>query len=178
MPTLLSIGLSVALVCAVTFGLMHCSRKYPPALSSVQHKTGIGGVMLLFIAGEVAIMLRLLVQCTYLYANLKAISASFIDGLVIMAPTATAVILGALVLFELVVSRRASAPATAIVALWVKGPVFVPLQAWFFSQPVAMMTLVEIVGWAFVWTVYLVLSSRVALTYATKRGYRLCQRKF
>ena len=161
---------ALLIVAGATYGLLKISERYPAVYASFKYKTGVGGLLLLFLAGEVTILFRMFWQCAFFLVKLNSMHAPISDKMIILFFPIATVLLTVTILYQITVKRCPSAVAFSIVSLWVSGPVFMQLQGWFYSMPVPANVLLQVLGWTFVWTVYLVVSPRAALTYGTKRA--------
>lgn len=167
----------VAVIIAVpTWLLVKFSRNFPPAITHPSLKSGVGGWLIVFLAGQVGWFMRGVWETFYLAGELyfvveKAPSA-LTDAMVAVLPSFFALVFGAVILWQITVKRKPSAVAVTILLLWIMGPGVAMLQSWYFKATLTTFSLVEIFGWTIGWTLYLAVSRRVALTYGTPRGKR------
>ena len=179
LKTLLVLGLLAVIVALPTWILVKWSRNFPPALRHPKLASGFGGWLIVFLAGQVAWFLRGVWETCYLSGELLYVyqksPGTLLSILVAVLPTVLALILGAVVIYEILVKRRPSAIAVVIVSVWVMGPAVAGLQSWYFDGALTELSIFELFGWALIWTLYFAVSRRVALTYGTPRGQHLAE---
>lgn len=180
-------SLKMLLVCALlflitaipTWVLVRWSKNFASAYTHDKLPYGVGGWLILFLFGQVAWFLRGVWETCYLSGELLYVlqksPGTLQSILVAVLPTFFALIFGAIVIYQIVVKRSASAIATTIVLIWIMGPGVAMLQSWYFDRALAEISLIELFGWAIVWSLYFAVSRRVALTYGTVRGKNLSQ---
>ena len=158
--------------------LLYClARRVGSRLICSSHKSGFGGVMVIFLIGQVAVTEYLFWQGYVVATSLTW--ENFAPGLdrfaayVAVGPSFIQALLGTALLYLLIGKRSPASLAGVIVLLWLMGPIAVLVESWYFSLALSASSLWPIFLWAAVWTAYFVLSPRVALTYATVRGKRL-----
>lgn len=162
----------LAIVLGPTYGIWKLARRYPPIFEKQGVRTGVSGPLLVFIAGQMAVLVRLLVQAAWIAKELSGMATGLINAVIVAGPTFFSLGLGLFILYALTCLRTPAAIALVIVALWLMGPVGALLQSWFFMTPLPTLALYEMFAWAGIWTVYFALSPRIALTYGTRRGAR------
>lgn len=173
----LKVLLVIFLVVVPTLFLYAIGRRSKPCRCALNEKSGFGGALLVFLIGQVAVTEYLFWQGYVVATSLPW--EDFSSGLnrfaayVAVGPSFIQALLGLALLFLLVAKRSSASLAVVIVLLWLMGPVAVLVESWYFHLAPTASFLLPIFLWAFGWTVYLVTSSRVALTYGTRRGYRL-----
>jgi len=169
-------GLAVC-VAVPTYVLWFFAKRVPSRYQCPGYRSGFGGWLVVFLAGQVAVMERLLLQAYSMGMGLSAMHIASAEQkmsvFVALAPLIGQLVMGVLLLYFLCARREAAAIAFVIILLWLMGPVTVLVSLWFFSLQMSSLGLLQIFGWAICWSVYLVISPRVALTYGTKRGSRL-----
>ena len=170
----------VFLIIAVpTLMLYRFGKKHPPRLRSQSYVSGFGGPMVFFLLVEVAFIERFLWQG---YLSVSAVNWETVGTgldrfavIVAVGPNWILAVLGILMLFIFLKGRSPAALSATILLLWLTGPVAFLVVSWYFSLKTPTIGLVEIFAWSLFWTVYFVLSPRVAFTYGTPRGFRLSE---
>ena len=166
----LVVGLPSIIIC-------RAARRVAPALTHPNHKSGFGGLLYLFVVGQVGVLMTAVWQVSYmtseLFFMLKRESEIMMTGAMAVVPIYVGVLLGAYLLWQIAFRRTASTVASSIVLLWLIGPGVAAVQSWYFKMALTEASLVQIIGWCIFWTAYFALSPRVALTYATPRGKKI-----
>lgn len=169
--------LIVVIVLVPTWIIGSYARTKPPVLTSPNIKSGFGGLLWIFILGQIAWFLRAVWETTFITSEfffmLVRNAEMMVQAGVAVLPTVFAIILGALTIYQIATKRTPGAVASTIVMLWVMGPGVAMFQSWFFKLALTQASMLQLFGWALFWTVYLAASPRVALTYGTPRGRRL-----
>ncbi len=177
--TLFVVALLAVIITIPTVVLVKWSKSFPPALTHEKLASGVGGWLIVFLAGQVAWFLRGLWEACYLSGELVYVyqksPGTLQSILVAVLPTVFALLFGAIVLWQIVAKRKPSAIATVIVLLWIMGPGVAVLQSWYFDSELTEFSLFQLFGWALGWTLYFAASRRVALTYGTPRGQNLAR---
>lgn len=175
--TILSWVLLLVVVALPTWIICSWASKIAPALTDEKHKSGFGGALILFVAGQVAIFITALWQASYMTSELVHMlsrdAQSLKLGAMAVVPVWLTVILGAAILWQIAAKRTAATIGAVIVMLWVSGPGLTLLQSWYFKMELTELSMIQIFGWCIVWSVYLAISPRVALTYATPQGKKI-----
>lgn len=175
--TILSWVLILVVVAVPTWIICAWAAKIPPALTHEKHKSGFGGALILFVAGEVALTVTALWQASYMTTELLYMltrDAQAIKlGAMAVVPVWFTVILGCLILWQIAAKRTCAAIGSSILMLWVAGPGMTLLQSWYFKMQLTELSAIQIFGWCIVWSVYLAISPRVALTYATPQARKI-----
>jgi hypothetical protein len=170
------IGMAIVIL-ALTYGYVKWAQRYAPALGHQKFRSGIGGALILFFVGQIAWLLRALWDVSFALGSITriavAVPSKLPEALMVVMPSAAALILGAVLLWEMGRKRKSYVLGEAIVLLWLMGPVAALLQGAYFHLHLATFSVVQLFGWAILWTAYLALSPRCALTYGTKRGMRI-----
>lgn len=177
--TLFVVALLAFVVAVPTVILTKWSKNFPPAYKHAKLESGFGGWLILFLAGQVAWFLRGVWETCYLagqfvYVYQKS-PGTLLSILVAVLPTAAAVLLGGVVIWQVVVKRTPAAIATTIVLVWLMGPAAAMLQSWYFDGVLTEFSIFQLFGWALAWTLYFAVGRRVALTYGTPRGRLLSE---
>ena len=94
---------------------------------------------------------------------------------VAVVPGLVSICIGAWVIWQIAAKRSPNAVAFAVVGVWLMGPCAAMLQSWYFGLALTEMSLIQLFGWSIGWSLYFVLSPRVALTYGTPRGKRIAE---
>ncbi len=179
LKTLLIVAILAVIITVPTVVLVKWAKSFPPALKHEKLASGVGGWLIVFLAGQVAWFLRGLWEACYLSGELVYVyqksPGTLQSILVAVLPTVFALIFGAIVLWQIVAKRAPSAIATVILLLWIMGPGVAMLQSWYFESELTEFSLFELFGWALGWTLYFAASRRVALTYGTPRGQNLAR---
>lgn len=174
---ILGIVLIAAAVAVPSFFLLLWAKTTEPRFESPRFKSGFGGWMIVFLVGQVAVIERLLYQGVLAAGSLSwakiGLGENFFAAVVSVGPFFIQAALGIAMLFILITNRTPAALASAVILLWLMGPVAVLVENWYFSLVSSTLALTEIFIWAIGWTAYLAFSPRVALTYGTKRGSRI-----
>lgn len=175
--TVLSWLLMVVVVALPTWIICKWAVNFPPALTREGKTSGFGGFLILFVAGQVAITITALWQACYLTSELLYMlnrdPASVKLGLMAVVPVWITFILGAVILWQIAAKRSAATIGSIIVMLWVAGPGLTFFQSWYFKMELTELSMIQIFGWCIIWSLYLALSPRVALTYATPQGKKI-----
>ncbi len=171
--------LAAAVVLIPTFVLGRFAQTKPPALRSDRHKSGFGGLMWLFLAGQVGWLLTLVWQTTYMTSELwfmLARSAQTMQAaFVAVVPGFVSIVIGVWVIWQLTARRTPNAAAFVLVGVWLMGPCVSMLQSWYFNLALTEASLAQLFGWSIFWSLYFALSPRTALTYGTPRGRRIAE---
>lgn len=181
MQQYLGIGLVVAgvaaVVLALSWGYVKWAGRHAPALSHPKVASGVGGALILFFIGQIAWLLRALWDVSFALGSLAriavAVPSKLPEALMVVMPSAVALVLGAVLLWDLGRRRTSFVLGEAIVLLWLMGPVAALCQGWYFHLHLAAFSVVQLFGWSILWTLYFAFSPRCALTYGTKRGERI-----
>lgn len=171
------VAVLLAVAALVALGIVRHARRFAPVHRHDRIASGVGGAMYVFIFGQALWFLRAMLESPYMVQQVLAVVADNPEmataALVVLAPTLLALILCPWMLWELAHRRAPSAPAVAVVCLWVLGPCVAALQSWYFDAELTVLSQVQLFGWAFAWTAYFAWSPRVALTYGTARAKAL-----
>ena len=171
-------GMAIVII-ALTYGYVKWAQRYAPALGHRTVRSGIGGALILFFLGQIAWVLRALWDVSFALGSLTriavAVPSKLPEALMVVMPSLAALILGAVLLWEMGSKRKSYVLGEAIVLLWLMGPVAALAQGAYFNLHLATFSAVQIFGWAVLWTAYLAVSPRCALTYGTKRGARIAK---
>ena len=149
--------LAAAVVLIPTFFVGRYAQTRPPLLTSSRAKSGFGGV---YMTSELWFMLE---------RNSQTMLAAFVA----VVPGLVSICIGAWVIWQIAAKRSPNAVAFAVVGVWLMGPCAAMLQSWYFGLALTEMSLIQLFGWSIGWSLYFVLSPRVALTYGTPRGKRI-----
>ena len=156
--------LAAAVVLIPTFFVGRYAQTRPPVLTSPRAKSGFGGVMWLFLAGQIGWLLTLVWQTAYMTSELWFMlarnSQTMQAAFVAVVPGLVSIIIGVWVIWQIAAKRSPNAVAFAVVGVWLMGPCVAMLQLF---------------GWSIGWSLYFALSPRVALTYGTPRGKRIAE---
>ncbi|MDO4936491.1 MAG: hypothetical protein Q4E62_01085 [Sutterellaceae bacterium] len=175
--TILSWVLMVVVVALPTWIICAWASKIAPAMTHEKHKSGFGGALILFVAGQVAILITALWQASYMTSELVYMltrdAQSIKLGAMAVLPVWLTVILCGVILWQIAAKRNAAAIGSIIVMLWISGPGLTLLQSWYFKMELTDLSMIQIFGWCIVWSIYLAISPRVALTYATPQGKKI-----
>lgn len=168
---------ALVVVLVPTWIIWKWARNVPPALTHPKHASGFGSFLILFLAGEVGMTLTAVWQAAYmtseiLHAGIPNAASAQLAAMALLPVWATALLHG-LVIWQTAARRTASAVFWSVVMLWLAGPGVTGLQSWYFNTELTPASLVQVFGWTLLWTGYLALSRRVALTYATPFGKKL-----
>lgn len=171
------VAVLLAVALAPAWAIVRHARGVPPSLTHPTIASGVGGVLCVFVYGQVVWFLRALLESGYVLERVTSVVAQAPEMaepvLVALLPTLLALLLCPWMLWELARRRTPSAPAIAVVCLWLLGPGVASLQSWYFDAELTIASQVQLFGWAFGWTAYFALSPRVALTYGTARAKTL-----
>lgn len=171
--------LAAAVVLIPTFFVGRYAQTRPPLLTSSRAKSGFGGVLWLFLAGQIGWLLTLVWQTVYmtseLWFMLERNSQTMLAAFVAVVPGLVSICIGAWVIWQIAAKRSPNAVAFAVVGVWLMGPCAAMLQSWYFGLALTEMSLIQLFGWSIGWSLYFVLSPRVALTYGTPRGKRIAE---
>lgn len=169
--------LIVLVVALPSWVLCRMAKSYPPALTHPVHESHFGGLLYVFVIGQVGMLLTAVWQTSYMTSELffmpeRQAHVMFAAAMAVV-PTFLGVVLGAVILWQLVFKRTPKAVAVMLILLWLIGPGTAFLQSWFFQMPLTNLSLIQTIGWCVFWTLYFALSARVALLFGTPRGKRL-----
>ncbi len=177
MRTVLLTLLIIFIVGLPTWIIGSYARTKPPVLTSPSIKSGFGGLLWVFIIGQIAWFLRAVWETTFITSEfffmLVRNAEMMVQASMAVLPTVLAIFLGAMTIYQIAVKRSPNAVGVTIVMLWVMGPGVAMLQSWFFKLALTEASMIQLFGWAVFWSFYFAVSPRVALTYGTPRGYRL-----
>lgn len=179
LKTLLILAVLAVIIAIPTVVLVKWSRNFPAAVTHPKIASGVGGWLIIFLAGQVAWFLRGLWEACYLTGELVYVyhksPGTLQSILVAVLPTVFALVFGAIILWQIVARRTPSAIVAVIILMWIMGPGVAMLQSWYFDGVLTEFSLFELFGWALAWTLYFAASRRVALTYGTPRGRSLAK---
>lgn len=171
--------LAAAVVLIPTFIVGRAAQAKPAALTSDRVKSGFGGPMWIFLAGQIGWLLTLVWQTAYmsseLWFMLERNSQTMRAAFVAVVPGIVSILVGVWVIWRIVSNRTPNALAGAVVGIWVMGPCVAMLQSWYFGLALTQASLIELFGWSIFWSIYFALSPRAALTYGTPRGRRIAE---
>lgn len=171
--------LAAAVVLIPTFFVGRYAQTRPPVLTSPRAKSGFGGVMWLFLAGQIGWLLTLVWQTAYMTSELWFMlarnSQTMQAAFVAVVPGLVSIIIGVWVIWQIAAKRSPNAVAFAVVGVWLMGPCVAMLQSWYFGLALTELSLIQLFGWSIGWSLYFALSPRVALTYGTPRGKRIAE---
>ena len=154
--------LAAAVVLIPTFFFGRYAQTRPPLLTSSRAKSGFGGVLWLFLAGQIGWLLTLVWQTVYmtseLWFMLERNSQTMLAAFVAVVPGLVSICIGAWVIWQIAVKRSPNAVAFAVVGVWLMGPCAAMLQSWYFGLALTEMSLIQLFGWSIGWSLYFVLS--------------------
>lgn len=169
--------LAAAVVLIPTFYVGRFAQTKPPVYTSERAKSGFGGPLWLFLAGQIGWVLTLVWQTAYMTSelwfmlarNAQTMQAAFVA----VVPGLVSIVIGIWVIWQVASKRSPNALASAVIGVWLMGPCVAILQSWYFGLALTQASLVQLFGWSILWSIYFALSPRAALTYGTPRGKRI-----
>lgn len=171
--------LAAAVVLIPTYVVGRSAQSKPPALTSERVKSGFGGPMWVFLAGQIGWLLTLVWQTAYmsseLWFMLERNSQNMQAAFVAIVPGMISIVIGIWVIWQVVARRSPNALACAVIGVWLMGPCSAMLQSWYFGLALTEASLIQLFGWSMLWSLYFAISPRAALTYGTPRGKRIAQ---
>ena len=177
MKSIFIAALVIVVVAIPTWIIGSYAKTKPAALNSPRYKSGFGGMLWVFIVGQIAWFLRAVWETTFISSEFFFMLARneemMLQAAVAVLPTVLALFLGVCVIYQIAAKRTPNALGSAIVMLWVMGPGVAMFQSWFFKLALTQASLLQLFGWAIFWSNYFAASPRAALTYGTPRGRRL-----
>lgn len=171
--------LAAAVVLIPTFVVGRAAQAVPAALTSDRFKSGFGGALWLFLAGQIGWVLTLVWQSAYMTSELwhmlarnnETMQAAFVA----VVPGVVSMIIGLVVIWQVCFRRTPNAAAVSVVGVWLMGPCTAMLQSWYFGLELTTASLVQLFGWSILWSFYFALAPRSAQTFGTPRGRRIAQ---
>ncbi len=175
--TILSWILILVVILVPSWIVVKWAGNFPAALTHTDHKSGFGGLLILFAMGEVAIAVTALWQASYLTSELLFMmtreAQSLKLALMAALPVWATFLINVWILWRMSSKRTNAVVAGTIILLWVAGPGLTLLQSWYFGMQLTELSMIQIFGWCIFWTGYLAVSPRVALTYGTPLGRKI-----
>ena len=126
-------------------------------------------------ANRLTLVWQTVYMTSELWFMLERNSQTMLAAFVAVVPGLVSICIGAWVIWQIAAKRSPNAVAFAVVGVWLMGPCAAMLQSWYFGLALTEMSLIQLFGWSIGWSLYFVLSPRVALTYGTPRGKRIAE---
>ena len=157
-----------------TYIISRYAKRIAPALTREGVASDFGGLLYLFVAGEVGYLITSLWQAGRmagdLYVLMSTSSGALAGAALAAVPSMLAVLLTAFLLWKIAVGRTPRAAAIAVILLWLSGPCVAAAQSWYMQMALDEWSMLRGFGWCLFWTIYLAAATRPALIYGTARG--------